>query len=644
MLRLLHRLRSAVLLRSIGRRRVAVPEAMPLLPKLSIVVVVHQMRRAARRTFQSLAIPYQRGVAATDYEVIVVDNGSEPAVRLDEVEGFGPQFRLLVLHDAAPSPAAAVNAGVAHARAERLCVMIDGARLVTPGLVATMIAAARIDAGAVIAAPGWHLGPDLQWRSLEAGYSEGIEDDLLAQADWMSDGYRLFRIGVPGASSSEGALAPMAECNTLGLSRRLFDRLEGMDERFDLPGGGYVNLDFYRRAVMAAGSKVIVLPGEASFHQLHGGVSTNAAVAERLDYDQRARRQYRQLRGDDFSPAGAAPLLFGGVPDPALEALGLSLAAATARVRVREPALSMLFCIDAEQDDFMPMPGAARPWDACARLLASIDAVRRDLAAACGHGVLLNWFLRGDPQIELAYGDAGWGMRRYLPEWRRLAACGDLLGVHPHPQRWDAAQGRWHAPSSDGAWVSHCLDVAVEAFVDVFDAPPRAMRFGNRFTSRALLQRAAERGIDYDLTAEPGYAGRLQPGADDTEVGPCPDYRAWPRTPFRAGSGDPSRPGCASAGTTWTVPMSSVRTSTASVPAAYETLMLRLDPELFRRALDAALARTEPGYLAFVARSDMFELEEGRANLATLMNHPHAHRLKFETPVHTLARLGLASG
>ena len=44
-------------------------------PKLSVIVIVYDMSREAPRTLQSLAVPYQTGIAVEDYEVIVVDNG-----------------------------------------------------------------------------------------------------------------------------------------------------------------------------------------------------------------------------------------------------------------------------------------------------------------------------------------------------------------------------------------------------------------------------------------------------------------------------------------------------------------------------------------------------------------------------------------
>ena len=49
---------------------------------LSVVVVFYNMRREAIRTLQSLARSYQRDVEDLEYEVLVIDNGSDPDQRL----------------------------------------------------------------------------------------------------------------------------------------------------------------------------------------------------------------------------------------------------------------------------------------------------------------------------------------------------------------------------------------------------------------------------------------------------------------------------------------------------------------------------------------------------------------------------------
>jgi cellulose synthase/poly-beta-1,6-N-acetylglucosamine synthase-like glycosyltransferase len=78
-------------------------------PKLSVVVVVYNIPREAPRTLHSLSASYQRHIDPSDYEVIVVDNGSNPALDPQSVTSFGSNFRLIRVDPASPSPAHAIN-------------------------------------------------------------------------------------------------------------------------------------------------------------------------------------------------------------------------------------------------------------------------------------------------------------------------------------------------------------------------------------------------------------------------------------------------------------------------------------------------------------------------------------------------------
>ena len=98
-------------------------------------MVVHDMAREAPRTLRSLSPSYQQGIDADDYEVIVVDNGSSPPFDAKVLDDLGGNFRLIRIDPAPPSPAHAINRGLVEARGQVIGVMIDGARMVTPGFV-----------------------------------------------------------------------------------------------------------------------------------------------------------------------------------------------------------------------------------------------------------------------------------------------------------------------------------------------------------------------------------------------------------------------------------------------------------------------------------------------------------------------------
>ena len=148
---------------------------------LSVVVVFYNMRREAARTLQSLSRSYQRDVQDLDYEVLVIDNGSDADQRLSEefVSAFGPEFRLLEPDgDPQPSPTAALNAGIAASRGDALGLMIDGAHVLTPGVLHFGMKALRIYEPAVVATQQWYVGPGQQGDAQQAGYDQRVEDRL----------------------------------------------------------------------------------------------------------------------------------------------------------------------------------------------------------------------------------------------------------------------------------------------------------------------------------------------------------------------------------------------------------------------------------------------------------------------------------
>ena len=292
----------------------------PQSPDLSVVVVIYNMPREAPRTLLSLSADYQRHIGPKDYEVIVVDNGSTPAVDPKIFADLAGNFRLIRIDSASPSPAHAVNRGAAEARGKIIGVMIDGARMVTPGMLHFARHGAMLYERAVVVTLGWHLGADMQRWAQQAGYTQKDEDDLVASINWPSDGYRLFEIATLDESSADGWLRPTIESNALFIRREIWAALGGLDERFDIPGGGGVNADFFSRALNVPGAELVILLGEATFHQLHNGISTNAEHELYVRRLKQWHRQYRAIRGHPFEVPRPrnAPTYLGVLPRPVL--------------------------------------------------------------------------------------------------------------------------------------------------------------------------------------------------------------------------------------------------------------------------------------------------------------------------------------
>jgi hypothetical protein len=290
-------------------------------PLVSLVLVAHDMERELPRTVLSLSPEMQRGIEPEAYELIVVDNGSRHPLDAAAFERFGMRVQVIRIDDAPASPAAGLNVGLGAACAPLVGAMIDGARLCSPGLLRLALLGSRVHARAVVATLSFHLGPDVQPRSIAAGYDAGREDRLLEEARWTEDGYRLFDISVFAVSSAGGWFAPLAESNALFMSDRLWKELGGLDERFEAPGGGFVNLDLYERACALPDSQLVILLGEATFHQVHGGVATNSTVPPTEFHD-----EYVRLRGRPFVRPVPDPFYVGAPSGPALRSIAASAA------------------------------------------------------------------------------------------------------------------------------------------------------------------------------------------------------------------------------------------------------------------------------------------------------------------------------
>lgn len=293
-------------------------------PGITIVVVVHDMAREAPRTLFSLSREYQRGVEGIDYDVIVVDNGSPRPLGEEVVRAFGDQFRYVYVADASPSPARALNQAAALARGGILGIMIDGARMLSPGVIRYAASAFRAFSQPVVNTLSFDLGPDTQPLAISRGYDAAAEDTLLASVDWQRNGYGLFDVAVLSPSCSHGAFRPVAESNCVFLRKTLYERIGGMSEAFDLPGGGFVNLDFYDRANTAPTVTPIMLLGEATFHQVHGGASTSAASPELKARIDSWWAHYEQVRGRAYVVPRIDLEYLGHVPREFLRALAES--------------------------------------------------------------------------------------------------------------------------------------------------------------------------------------------------------------------------------------------------------------------------------------------------------------------------------
>ncbi len=292
---------------------------------LSIIVIVYNMQRESPRTLRSLQEEYQEGVSAKDYEVIVIENGSAKPLQENDVCSNGTNFSYYRLNNPPPSPAYAINFGVGKAKGDIVCVMIDGACILTPGVLRMALKAFSAFPNPIVMTRYFFLGPGRQNITIGQGYNQQVEDKLLEKIGWPKDGYRLFEIGVPLPRPNSDItpdeyrviwFARLFESNCIFFKKETFIRFGGCNEKFDLPGGGFLNLDMFREAARLEDTEVVQLIGEAVFHQVHGGTTTNIPMEEKRLEIERYNKQYKEIRKEDYAVPQKRIYLLGSASSP----------------------------------------------------------------------------------------------------------------------------------------------------------------------------------------------------------------------------------------------------------------------------------------------------------------------------------------
>lgn len=290
-------------------------------PALSVIVIGYAMPEQLKRSLSSLSPSYQSSVHIEDYEVVIVENNSVEELSSEFIQDIPENFHYYRREETSKSPAAAINYGLSRARGNVIGLMIDGAHLLTPGVLNLALLASGFSDRIFVTVPTYHLGPAEQNISTQQGYSTEQEETLLENIRWPENGYRLFDISSLCGANPRGYFAPIMESNCYFATREMFDAIGGADERYQQAGGGSLNLDIVRKLGTLPGADYFSLPGEGSFHQFHGGVTSNSSRAEyarlfKEELHERWNHEYRFLERN--------PILLGGLSAPAFKNLEFS--------------------------------------------------------------------------------------------------------------------------------------------------------------------------------------------------------------------------------------------------------------------------------------------------------------------------------
>lgn len=271
------------------------------------------MARQAENTLHSLAAGFQQNVDASEYEVIAVENSSDDELGESRALAQGDNIRYFYRRETGVSPVPALNFAFEQCRGEMIGIIVDGARMVSPRVLEHVLMARRIFDYPLVVVPGYHIGDQEHHFNKTSGYNEQVEVELLTKTDWKNNGYDLFKISVFSGANPKGFLGRFLESNCLFCRRESFERIGRADPRFVLPGGGSVNIYMYHALTRLPESRLVVLAGEGSFHQFHGGVTTE----EVDDRDERIRSHQKnlaQIFGGAFRGFHRQPLILGVFP------------------------------------------------------------------------------------------------------------------------------------------------------------------------------------------------------------------------------------------------------------------------------------------------------------------------------------------
>lgn len=276
---------------------------------LSVIANFFNMHREASRTLYSLAREYQNLDDQTNYEVLAIDHGSSDPLIPDEVTSFGPQFTYHYVKTEKQSPCDAINGFVTNARFDNIMILIDGARILSPGIINLMFDALEGFAHPFIYTLGMHLGAKPQNYLINEGYNQSVEDQLLESIDWKRNGYSLFSVSSLALSSKRGFFSKLSESNCFAIRKADFIKAGMYQPEFRSPGGGLCNLELFTRLNAADWIQPVMLLGEATFHQFHGGVATNVPIEQHPWAAM--EREYAQIVGERYRQTFRPPLYLG---------------------------------------------------------------------------------------------------------------------------------------------------------------------------------------------------------------------------------------------------------------------------------------------------------------------------------------------
>ena len=235
--------------------------------KISVLIFCCDIREQVINTLESLKHEYQN-FDPNLYEVLILENPSENNLSQKEILNLPDNF-FYNLNTYKKSSTESLNKLSEQAKGDYLLIIPDGAEILSKRVLNYCYQATKISSKCIVAFHSYNLGFSRHFMSKrEEDHSKKIEkeflnetlpnnpDNLLNNASWSS-------------SSSSGSFYQMAESNCLLLTKQLWNKIDGFDQRLDSIEEGFANLDLYNRVLENKDHNLFFVLGEGTFNQLN---------------------------------------------------------------------------------------------------------------------------------------------------------------------------------------------------------------------------------------------------------------------------------------------------------------------------------------------------------------------------------------
>lgn len=233
---------------SMFRVRYQLPQKLPL---VSIIIPTRNNKQLLKNCIDSLV----RKTTYPQYEIVLVDNGSDDPETLSYQDRLKNKRHVLVIHDDRPFNFSAINNHAADkAQGSLICFLNDDTEVISDNWLGEMVSIALQEKVAVVGAKLWYPDGTLQHGGVVLGIG-GIASHAHKGISMINRGYFNRAILLQEFSAVTGAC--------MMVDKSLFEQLNGFDET-DL-GVAYNDVDFCLRA-RAAGYRVVWTPYAELMH------------------------------------------------------------------------------------------------------------------------------------------------------------------------------------------------------------------------------------------------------------------------------------------------------------------------------------------------------------------------------------------